>query len=50
MAEDLLGDIPYTWGYYAEMNPAFLNYICVLGGYAPPDTNNEFTYCELERF
>lgn len=47
MTENQLNDIPYTWGYYGEMNPTFLNYVSVLGGYVPPDVHTAFTYCEL---
>lgn len=42
-----LYDVPYTWGYYGEMNPSLLNYVCALGRFAPPRLDQEFTVCEL---
>lgn len=42
-----LNDVPYTWGYYGEMNPLLLNYVCALGRFVPPRLDDEFTVCEL---
>jgi SAM-dependent methyltransferase len=47
MAEGYLTDTPYTWGFYAELNPSFLNYICILNGHAPRPLDRPFTYCDL---
>lgn len=47
MTDAALKDVPYTWGFYREMNPAFLNYLCILGGYEAPEIDAEFTFCEL---
>jgi ubiquinone/menaquinone biosynthesis C-methylase UbiE len=47
MADSYLTDTPYTWGYYAELNPAYLNYVCLLNGFAPRPLDRPFTYCDL---
>ena len=47
MADEYLTDTPYTWGYYAELNPVFLNYVCVLNGFQARPLNRPFTYCDL---
>lgn len=44
-------DIDYTFGYYRELNPIYLDFCLLLNGYKSPITNaqngNVFTYCEL---
>ncbi len=40
-------DTPYTWGYYGELSPIFLNYICALNGHHPVQIENGFSYCDL---
>ncbi len=47
MAEGYLTDTPYTWGFYAELNPTHLNYVCLLNGHAPRPLDQPFTYCDL---
>jgi SAM-dependent methyltransferase len=47
MADSYLIDTPYTWGYYAELNPVYLNYVCLLNGFAPRPLDQAFTYCDL---
>lgn len=47
MPDAYLTDTPYTWGYYAELNPVYLNYVCVLGGYPARRLDEPFTYCDL---
>ncbi len=42
-----LSEIPYTWGYYRELNPVLLNYVAALNGFQPRDLEDGFTYCEL---
>jgi SAM-dependent methyltransferase len=40
-------DIEYTAGFYQEQSPAFLNFVSVLNGAEPVDTDRPFTYFEL---
>jgi len=40
-------DIEYTAGFYQEQSPAFLNFVSVLNGTEPIDTDRPFTYFEL---
>jgi SAM-dependent methyltransferase len=40
-------DVTYTAGFYREQAPALLDFICVLNGYEPTVTPDEFTWCEL---
>ena len=47
MADTYLTDTPYTWGYYTELNPVFLNYVCVLNGHEARPLDRPFTYCDL---
>jgi SAM-dependent methyltransferase len=37
----------YTWGYYKELNPLYLNYVCALNGHQPVLIEDGFNYCEL---
>lgn len=46
-------DIAYTYGYYRELNPVYLDFCLSLNGFQTPtcsnqnSQNNIFTYCEL---
>lgn len=40
-------DLEYTHGFYRELEPGYLSYATLFSGYLPPETNSEFTYCEL---
>jgi len=42
-----VGDISYTLGFYREMAPSFLNYVCVINGYAGTARPAGLRYCEL---
>ena len=47
MSDGYLTDTPYTWGFYAELNPVFLNYVCLLNGHTPRPLDQPFVYCDL---
>ncbi len=47
MSVGYLTDTPYTWGYYGELSPLFLNYVCALNGHHPVPLEDGFTYCDL---
>lgn len=36
-----------SWDFTKELNPGFLNYVCLLGGHLPPDLTGEFRYCQI---
>jgi len=40
-------DTPYTWGFYGELSPVYLNFISALNGQRPRPLDDGFTYCEL---
>ncbi len=40
-------DLEYTHGFYRELEPGYLSYCTLLSGHLPPDTDSNFTYCEL---
>ncbi|MBT3914802.1 MAG: methyltransferase domain-containing protein [Rhodospirillaceae bacterium] len=40
-------DTPYTWGYYGELSPIFLNYVSALNGHHPVPLEDSFSYCDL---
>ncbi|NQV54485.1 MAG: methyltransferase regulatory domain-containing protein [Rhodospirillales bacterium] len=42
-----LMDTPHTWGFYSELSPQYLNYVCLLSGHKPPPLGGKFTYCDL---
>lgn len=42
-----LDDVDYPGGFYRELSPAHINFICAINGVEGPDLGNEFTYCEL---
>jgi SAM-dependent methyltransferase len=37
----------YTWGYYNELSPIYLNYVCALNGHHPVPIEDGFSYCDL---
>ncbi len=47
MSVGYLTDTPYTWGFYGELSPVFLNYVCALNGHHPISLDDGFTYCDL---
>lgn len=47
MSDERLSDIPYTWGFYGEMSPVFLNYVSAVNGFEPVPVADGFDYCEL---
>ncbi len=47
MADAYLTDTPYTWGFYSELNPVFLNYVVALNGYKPRALDVPFSYFDL---
>ena len=40
-------DTPYEWGFYQDLNPVFLNYVCTVGGHPVRPLADGFTYCAL---
>ena len=42
-----LTDVPYVRGFIASLAPALLDHVAVVSGFAPPDRENAFTYCDL---
>ena len=42
-----LDNVDYPGGFYRELSPADLNFICAINGVEGPDLGGEFTYCEL---
>ncbi len=40
-------DVNYTYGFYRELSPVYLNYAVLLAGYRPCRLDQGFTYCEL---
>lgn len=40
-------DIGYTHGFYRELSPAYLGFVCLLNGIRPPRIDRPFRYCEL---
>ncbi len=47
MSSNSSSDTPYTWGYYDELNPIYLNYVCALNGHYPIPLEDGFSYCDL---
>ncbi len=41
------GDVVYTLGFYRELAPSFLSYICAVNGIDGPAANRRLRYCEL---
>src|SRR5690554_3935168 len=41
-----ISDVAYTLGFYREMAPPFLDYVCALNGYTGP-RRTPMRYCEL---
>ena len=42
-----LSNIDYPGGFYRELSPVHLNFVCALNGHAAPNLGEAFTYCEL---
>ncbi|MAF49563.1 MAG: hypothetical protein CMM10_15000 [Rhodospirillaceae bacterium] len=42
-----MSDAYQSWEFFKELNPQFLNYICLLGGHRPPSIAGKFSYCEI---
>jgi SAM-dependent methyltransferase len=42
-----VGDVAYTLGFYRELSPSFLNYVCIINGYAGISKSRGLRYCEL---
>ena len=40
-------DVEYTFGFYRELSPVYLNYILASHSHEPIDLTQKFTYCEL---
>ena len=40
-------DIPYTSGFYRELSPVYLSYLCDIIGVRAPDLSKPYNYCEL---
>lgn len=40
-------DIQYTSGFYRELSPVYLSYLCDIIGVRAPDVSKPYTYCEL---
>ena len=40
-------DAYQSWDFTKELNPQFLNYVCLLGGHAPPVLTGGFRYCQI---
>ncbi|HJV73220.1 MAG TPA: class I SAM-dependent methyltransferase [Noviherbaspirillum sp.] len=45
--EGYVADVEYTAGFYKELSPAYLNYVCVLNGFEPIQLDKPYTYFEL---
>lgn len=40
-------DVPYVAGFTAELMPAWLDFVALVAGFAPPDHNGGFAWCDL---
>lgn len=40
-------DVEYTVSFRGEQSPAFLDFTCLLNGFAPPDASDQVRYCDL---
>jgi SAM-dependent methyltransferase len=40
-------DIEYIAGFFRELSPTYLNFVCVVNGFQPVRTDRPYTYCEL---
>ena len=40
-------DMPYTWGFFDYQSPVLLSYVAGRAGFAVPDLQGAFTYCDL---
>jgi SAM-dependent methyltransferase len=46
-ADGYISDINYSFGYYQELAPSFIQFSLLLNGYSPPATEGKYSYCEL---
>ena len=46
-ADGYVSDINYSFGYYQELAPSFIQFALLLNGYSPPATHGKYNYCEL---
>jgi SAM-dependent methyltransferase len=42
-----VSDINYSFGYYQELAPSFIQFSLLLNGFSPPATQGKYSYCEL---
>lgn len=47
MTTGYASDTPDIMGFYGELSPIYLNYICTLNGHRPRPLSEGFTYCDL---
>ena len=47
MGKSIIVDEISQWQYFDELNPLYLNYICILNGRYPVQIDSGFNYCEL---
>src|SRR5437763_13091981 len=40
-------DIPYVFGFKPMLAPAWLDFVALIGGAAPPERTNGITWCDL---
>jgi SAM-dependent methyltransferase len=40
-------DVPYVRNFIGTLAPALLDHVALISGFAPPDRENGFTYCDL---
>lgn len=40
-------DVEYTSGFYRELSPVFLDFVCLLMGFTPPEKSRSTSYCEI---
>src|SRR6478735_4426142 len=45
--EGYVAELDYTYGYYRELNPAFLDFVALCSRRASPDLSEPLAYCEL---
>lgn len=42
-----ISDVPYVRNFIGTLAPALLDHVALISGFAPPDRENGFTYCDL---
>ncbi|MGV2388328.1 MAG UNVERIFIED_CONTAM: hypothetical protein LVR29_08415 [Microcystis novacekii LVE1205-3] len=45
--EGYVSEVNYTSGFYGELSPLKLGLATLIKSIQPPDSSQEFTYCEL---